>query len=77
MSKANAKASGTTAEETAKTAATTGTVAGTPALVFPGQATQAGDDFHGQGGLYTMKDGVRVRVEQTLQAATETTKERT
>lgn len=75
MSKANAKASDTTAEETAKTAATTGTVAGTPALVFPGQATQAADDFHGQGGLYTMKDGVRVRVEQTLDAPTEATKE--
>jgi hypothetical protein len=75
VSKANAKASDTTAEEAAKTAAATGTDTGAPTLVFPGQATKAIDDFHGQGGLYTMKDGVRVLVEQTQQASTDTNKE--
>ncbi|MBX9831979.1 MAG: hypothetical protein K2X78_02920, partial [Burkholderiaceae bacterium] len=62
-------------EETAKTAATTSTDTGATALVFPGQATEAADIHHGQGGLYTMKDGQRVRVEHTQQPKTGTTQE--
>lgn len=74
MSKAHAKATDTTAQEAATpTSNATGNTGTTP-VVQPAQGAPAPDARHGHGGLYTMKDGRRVLVEQTQP---ETTKERT
>lgn len=69
MSKAHAKATDTPAQEAASAAADTGA----STVVQPAQGASAPDARHGHGGLYTMKDGRRVLVEQTQP---ETTKER-
>lgn len=74
MSKAHAKAPDTTAQEAAAPASHAAGDTGATPVVQPAQATpSAPDDFHGQGGLYTMKNGRRVLVEQTQP---ETAKER-
>ena len=74
MSKANAKATDTTAQEAAAPASNAADVAGATPVVQPTQAAPlTPDEYRGQGGLYTMKDGRRVLVEQTQP---ETTKER-
>jgi len=72
--KADAKATDTTAQEAATPTSNAADVTGATPAVQPTQATpRAPDDFHGQGGLYRMKDGQRVLVAQTQP---ETTKER-
>ena len=74
MRKADAKATDTTAQEAAAPASNAANVAGATPVVQPTQAApRAPDDFHGHGGLYTVKNGRRVLVEQTQP---ETTKER-
>ena len=74
MSKANAKATDTPAQEAATQAASAAADTGATPVVQPAQATpRTPDEHHGKGGLYTMKDGRRVLVEQTQP---ETAKER-
>ena len=73
MSKANAKATDTPAQEAATSTASAAADTGAIAVVQPAQGAPAPDARHGHGGLYTMKDGRRVLVEQTQP---ETIKER-
>ena len=73
MSKAHAKATDTTAQEAAAPASNAADVTGATPVVQPAQGAPAPDARHGHGGLYTMKAGRRVLVEQTQP---ETTKER-
>ena len=73
MSKANAKATDTPAQEAVTSTASAAADTGAIAVVQPAQGASAPDARHGHGGLYTMKDGRRVLVEQTQP---ETTKER-
>lgn len=75
MSKANAKRlTGDAPEEAAQAAEATSdaTTAGdTPVAVVPAPAPAApADEFHGRGGLYTMKKGRRVLVSATQVATT-------
>ena len=74
MSKAHAKATDTPAQEAATQASSAAADTGATPVVQPAQGAPAPDAHHGHGGLYTMKDGRRVLVEQTQP---ETTKERT
>jgi hypothetical protein len=79
VSKANAKqqaTAGQTAQELQAPQAASGQPADAGAAPLVSAAAPAAltpDEYHGQGGLYTMKDGRRVLVEQTQP---ETTKER-
>ena len=73
MSKANAKATDTPAQEAATSTASAAADTGAIAVVQPAQGAPAPDARHGHGGLYTMKAGRRVLVEQTQP---ETVKER-
>ncbi len=73
MSKAHAKATDTPAQEAATQAASAAADTGATPVVQPAQGASAPDARHGHGGLYTMKVGRRVRVEQTQP---ETIKER-
>lgn len=74
MRKADAKATDTTAQEAATPTSNDTGNTGATTVVQPTQAAPARDARHGHGGLYRMKDGRRVLVEQTQP---ETTKERT
>ena len=74
MRKADAKATDTPAQEAATSTASAAADTGATPVVQPAQGAPAPDARHGHGGLYTMKDGRRVLVEQTQP---ETTKERT
>jgi len=72
--KADAKATDTTAQEAATPTSNAAGDTGATPVVQPVQAApRAPDDFHGQGGLYRMKNGRRELVEKTQP---ETTKER-
>ena len=74
MSKANAKATDTPAQEAATSTASAAADTGAIAVVHPAPAAKsAPDQYHGHGGLYRMKNGRRVLVEQTQP---ETIKER-
>ena len=73
MSKANAKATDTPAQEAATSTASAAAYTGATPVVQPAQGAPAPDARHGHGGLYTMKGGRRVLVEQTQP---ETIKER-
>ena len=81
MSKAHAKATDTTAQEATAQAPRASTDTGAAPVVQSSPPAQAAapatDEFHGQGGLYTMKDGRRVLIEKTQAETTETAKERT
>lgn len=76
MSKAHAKARDNSAEGTATAATTPAADTGTAPVVLPAptatSVARPPDEHHGQGGLYTMKNGRRVLVERTQ---SETTKE--
>jgi hypothetical protein len=75
VSKANAKAPDNQASQAPAQASNATVDTGAAPVVQPAQATpRTPDGFHGQGGLYTLKNGRRVLVAQTQP---ETTKERT
>lgn len=66
MSKANAKATHTTAEEAPAPAPQAPTDSGATAVVSASPPTAPGPDQHtGKGGLYTRVNGVRQLVERT------------
>lgn len=74
MSKAHAKATDNQASQASAPASHATSDTGAAPVVQPAQATpRTPDEHHGQGGLYRVKDGRRVLVEQTQP---ETTKER-
>lgn len=72
MSTTNAKTPQPKAQASAQEAAASADAAAAvaAAVVQSAPAAQAPDEHHGRGGLYTMKDGKRVLVEQTQTATT-------
>lgn len=70
MSTPNAKTPQPKAQASAQEAGASADAAVAAAVVQSAPAAQAPDEHHGRGGLYTMKDGKRVLVEQTQTATT-------
>ncbi|KAB2906014.1 MAG: hypothetical protein F9K35_01235 [Burkholderiaceae bacterium] len=70
MSTPNAKTLQPKAQASAQEAGASADAAVAAAVVQSAPAAQAPDEHHGRGGLYTMKDGKRVLVEQTQTATT-------
>ena len=70
MSTPNAKTPQPKAQASAQEAAASADAAVAAAVVQSAPTAQAPDEHHGRGGLYTMKDGKRVLVEQTQTATT-------
>lgn len=79
MSKANGKATNTTAQEaaasTANTAADSGATAVVPAAAPAASKPPAPDEHTGKGGLYIRSGGKRTLVERTQQSTKATAKE--